>query len=87
VVDFREEVVRLYNSFLQWAKEEQPEISQQTTPREVELMIVNSGLAVPQKALEELIRRFEEADYSERSVGRREYEAMYRAWRDVTGVE
>lgn len=87
VVDFREEVVRLYNSFLEWARQEWPDISPQTTPREVELTIVKSGLAVPQKALEEIIRRFEEADYSERSVSRREYEAMYRAWRDVTGDE
>ena len=83
VVEFREEVVRLYNSFAEWAGERVPGISGQTTPREVESMLVAAGLRLDQRALDEIISRFEEADYSEHPIARRQYEAMYRPWRAV----
>ena len=83
VVDFREEIVRLYNEFLDWAKTKTPAVSEQSTPREVELTLVTEGLRVDQKSLDELISRFEEADYSEHPVVRRHYERMYRAWRTI----
>ena len=83
VVDFREEIVRLYNEFLDWAEKKTPAISEQSTPREVELTIVAEGLLVDQKSLDELISRFEEADYSEHPIARRHYERMYRAWQAI----
>ncbi len=83
VVDFREEIVRLYNDFVGWGQERTPDLSGQATPREVEAMIVRAGLPVDQKALDEIISRFEEADYSEHLIARRHYESMYRAWRTV----
>ena len=83
VVDYREEIVRLYNVFLDWARERTESAIDQATPREVELMLVTRGTRVPQKSLDELISRFEEADYSEHPIARRHYESMYRAWRDV----
>ncbi len=83
VVDFREEIVRLYNEFLDWAESKTTAISDQSTPREVELTLVGVGLHVDQKSLDELISRFEEADYSEHPIARRHYERMYRAWRTI----
>ena len=83
VVDYREEIVRLYNTFLDWARETTGSDIDQATPREVELMLVTRGTRVPQKSLDELISRFEEADYSEHPIARRHYASMYRAWRDV----
>ena len=83
VVEFREEVVRLYNSFVEWAGECVPGISGQTTPREVESMLVTAGLRLDQRALDDIISRFEEADYSEHPIARRQYEGMYRSWRVV----
>ena len=83
VVDFREEIVHLYDLFLDWAKERADEITEHSTPREVEAILVSRGLPIPQKALDELISRFEEADYSEHPITRRRYEAMYRAWSAV----
>ena len=83
VVDYREEIVRLYNTFLDWARETTGSDIDQATPREVELMLVTRGTRVPQKSLDELISRFEEADYSEHPIARRHYESMYRAWRAV----
>ncbi len=87
IVEFREEIVRLYNVFLDWAKERADDVTEQSTPREVEVILVSQGLPVPQKALDELISRFEEADYSEHPIARRHYEAMYRAWSAVVGRE
>ncbi len=83
LVDFREEIVRLYGLFLDWAKERAAGVTDQSTPREVEVILVSQGFPVPQKALDELISRFEEADYSEHPIARRHYEAMYRAWSAV----
>ena len=83
VVDFRVEIVRLYNSFLDWIRASTGNPLDRETPREVELMLVSSSLPVSQKSLDEVISRFEEADYSEHPIARRHYEAMYRAWRAV----
>ena len=52
VVDFREEVVRLYNLFLEWAGRTVTGVSEETTPREVELMVVGQGVRVDERALE-----------------------------------
>ena len=81
VVDFRDDVVQRYNSFLAQVEQKVPGISAKATPREVEAIVVGSGLTLDQRALEELIARFEEADYSEHTIGRRQFEAAYRAWR------
>lgn len=81
VVDFRDDVVQRYNSFLAQVGQKVPGISAEATPREVEAIAVGSGLTLDQRALEELIARFEEADYSEHAIGRRQFEAAYRAWR------
>ncbi len=84
VVDFREEIVRLYNSFVEWAGERVPDLSGRT-PRELESILVVSGVSVNHRALHEIISRFEEADYSEHPITRRQYEAMYRSWRTIVG--
>ena len=85
VVDFREDVVRRYNSFLPWVREREPRISEQTTPREMEAMVVGGGTPVDHRALEVVIARFEEADYSLHEIDRPRFEAMYRARRKIVG--
>ncbi len=87
IVDFREEIVRLYNVFTTWTESRIADYSKQLTPREVEARIVAEGLRVDERALDQLISRFEEADYSEHPIARRHYEAMYRAWRTVVGSQ
>ena len=84
VVDFREEIVRLYNSFVEWAGEQTPSAANRT-PRELESMLVTSGLSLDHRAIDEVISRFEEADYSEHPIGRHQYEAMYRNWHTIVG--
>ncbi len=85
VVRFREDVVQRYNAFLDWVRARVPNVSTQATPREMEALVVASGLFLDQRSLEILISRFEEADYSEHDIGRRQFEAMYRAWRNIVG--
>ena len=79
LVEFRSYVVRRYNDFLAWIRGQVPNIPDQATPREMEAMVVASGLPVDQRALEEVITRFEEADYSLREIGRARFESMHRA--------
>ena len=82
VVDFREEIVRLYNNFAAWIGER---IAGTTgrTPRELEAILSVSGESLDFRAVDEIISRFEEADYSEHEIGRRQYEATYRSWHSV----
>ena len=87
VVDFREEVVRLYNDFLDWVGPRVAGLTPDSTPREMEAQTVGSGLAINQRALEELISRFEQAEYSTHDIERRQYESMYRAWRALAGED
>ena len=85
VVDFREDVVGRYNSFLPWVRERDSRISEQATPREMEMMVVDSGMPVDHRAMEVVIARFEEADYSLHEIDRPRFEAMYRARRKIVG--
>ncbi len=84
VVEFREEMVRVFGEFMEWAARLDVGIAGQS-PRETESILVSSGLSIDERALDELVTRFEEADYSEHDIERRHYEAMYRAWRTVIG--
>ena len=85
VVDFRDDVVRRYNSFLPWVREREPRVSEQTTPREMEVMVVDSRMPIDHRAMEVVIARFEEADYSLHEIDRARFEAMYRARRKIVG--
>ena len=85
VVHFRDDIVGRYNSFLPWVREREPRITEQTTPREMEVMVVDSGMPVDHRAMEVVIARFEEADYSLHEIDRPRFEAMYRARRKVVG--
>ena len=85
VVRFREDVVQRYNALLDWVRARVPDVSTQATPREMEALVVASGLFLDQRSLEIVISRFEEADYSEHDIERRQFEAMYRAWRNIVG--
>ncbi len=82
VVEFREEMVRVFGEFMEWAARLEIGIAGQS-PRETESILVSSGVPIDQRALDELVTRFEEADYSEHDIERRHYEAMYHAWRTI----
>ena len=87
IVEFREEIVRLYSVFLDWATQQGAGVSDLSTPREAGGLLVNHGLPIPEGALDAVISRFEEADYSEHEILRQHYEAMYRAMNAVLAAE
>ncbi len=86
IVDFRDEIVRLYGEFQEWAMKQDAGVADSSTPREAEALLVARGLPIPGRDLAEIIARFEEADYSEHAISRRHYEAMYRALGAVVRV-
>lgn len=83
VVVFREDVVSRYNAFIEWIRQRVASISDRETPREVEAKIIRQGVQVDQRSLEEVISRFEEADYSTHEIDRARFEAMFRACREL----
>ena len=84
VVSFRGEIVRLYNDFAAWTGERIRGTTGRT-PRELEALLSTSAEPLDFRAVDEIISRFEEADYSEHEIGRRQYESMYRSWHSVLG--
>ena len=80
VVDYRAEVVRLYNDFLRRLRESGAPIRPESTPRETESLLVQEGRVSDEKALDQLIREFEEADYSTHPLRRDAFIRAYRAW-------
>ena len=79
VVQFVDEVMRLYNDFLAWGRRNASGIEPDATPRRVEWLLMSQGMVADDKALEDVIRLFEEARYSEHEIGRPHYERMFRA--------
>jgi len=74
VVDYREEIVRLFHSYLQQSGASIPE---ETTPREAPRIIRRHVAQVDASALEELVGVFEEADYSTHEMTREQFERAY----------
>lgn len=86
VVDYREEVVGLYNSLLERARGRGLEIPREATPRDVQ-RIIGEGEGADPDALERVVALFEEAEYSLHPIGRRHYEEMYLAQARLLGGE
>jgi SdrD B-like domain len=78
-VDYREETVRLYRtSFDSW-KAKGNGISDSMTPRELQTVMENKLDRSQHGQLDILVSLFEIAQFSQRPIGRAEYERMYRA--------
>ncbi|RLI23979.1 hypothetical protein DRO58_08010, partial [Candidatus Bathyarchaeota archaeon] len=77
IVDYREEVINLFNSIFDLLRSKGVDISEETTPREFQKAVIDSFSGVNRRALDEFISLFEVAEYSLHPVGRREYEKTY----------
>jgi transglutaminase-like putative cysteine protease len=77
IVDYKEEVVKLFNSFYMSAKEKFKEVGDEMTPREMQSTLMSQVPQVKHKSLDAIISIFEVADYSLHPVTRKEYEQMY----------
>lgn len=78
IVDYREEAVRLFNSYLAPFRTAGV-LPKDATPREAEVVLVSRQLVGEVRALDTLITVFEEANYSLHPITRRQYERAFTA--------
>jgi transglutaminase-like putative cysteine protease len=79
IVDYREEIVDLFNSFFKSAKTKFQGVHDEMTPRELQKALAGQVSLSEQKSLETAVSIFEVADYSLHQVDRENYERMYTA--------
>jgi len=84
IVDYREEVVRIYNEMYLNYSSRYEGIGDKMTPRELEQAIGPNMPDVKKKALSIAVTIFELANYSLHAIRRRDYERMYLSRLDVT---
>lgn len=77
VVDYREEIVSLYNNMIATLKSRGVSLSPKMTAREVEGRLVETTQSLPRGTVREFVSLFEEANYSLHSINRTSYEGMY----------
>jgi hypothetical protein len=85
IVDYREEIVDVFNSFFKSAKTKFQSVNDDMAPREFQAALVNHIQASKHEPLETAISIFEVADYSLHEVTRKDYERIYLALKDVEG--
>jgi hypothetical protein len=83
IVDYREEMVRLFNEMLETLNIMDITIDPEMTAREVETLILDRLEGVSREAVRRVVTGFEEANYSTHPVGRESYTAMYPAVMEV----
>lgn len=82
IVDYREEIVDLFNLLLEWFRGRGVSLPEGATPREIG-KILSYQRGVEKKSLEMLIGSFEEAEYSSHPITRRHYELMFLAQKQL----
>jgi hypothetical protein len=85
IVDYREEMVRLFNEMLERLELTDISIGSEMTPREIEEILKPRLEGIDDMTMRRLISSFEEANYSTHPVTRDSYLAMYQAIREVIG--
>jgi transglutaminase-like putative cysteine protease len=85
IVDYREEIVDLFNFFFKSAKTRFQGVEDEMTPRELQYTLASQMEASKQQPLETAVSIFEVADYSLHPVARREYERIYTALKRLEG--
>jgi len=76
VVDYREEIIRLFKAFLQHLIHQHINLKDDMTAREIEHLLMGGGNFDPE-SLHKVIDCFERAEYSDHEIGREGYEMMY----------
>jgi hypothetical protein len=77
IVDYREEMVRLFNEMLETLNLRDIHIDPEMTAREIEVLLAERLEGVPGGTIRRIVARFEEANYSLHPVARSSYESMY----------
>ncbi|WP_424357302.1 Ig-like domain-containing protein [Methanocella sp. MCL-LM] len=77
IVDYREEIVRLFNSFYASVRAQSETLPGDATPREMQWAISARLSREHQGSLDRAVSTFEIANYSTHTVGRKEYVTSY----------
>jgi hypothetical protein len=83
IVEYREEMVRLFNEMLETLNIRDIRIEPEMTAREIEVLLEERMKGVPTEAIRKIVAGFEEANYSVHPVTRESYVAMYPVVREV----
>jgi hypothetical protein len=83
IVDYREEIVRLYNEMLVILKSQGFSLTPKMTVREIERRLQQAYPALPNEVTSSLVWIFEEANYSLHLIARPAYEKMFKAVQEV----
>jgi len=83
IVDYREEIVNLFEALVNWFRNLGIELDMKLTPREIEYRVLNAGKGIPEKDMDKAVSCFEETDYSLHSINRSHYQAMYLMQREI----
>ena len=84
IVDYREEVVQLYNDSLQGFRKRGVNLPSESTPREAEELMRRQLGSGTEAAVGQMVEYFEVADYSLHDILRDSYLSMYMACRQLT---
>jgi transglutaminase-like putative cysteine protease len=82
IVDYREEIIRLYQTFLQSLIQRGVNVKNSMTAREIERMLEQAGMASLDAAC--VTECFEESEYSHHSIVRKNYRATYLALKEMS---
>jgi transglutaminase-like putative cysteine protease len=85
IVDYRQEIVGLFNDFMGRYRE-RAKLTPSVTPRDAESALVRGSHVTDEEALDDLVSAFEESDYSEHTISRPHYVRAYRAWHTLTAT-
>ncbi|HEY96448.1 MAG TPA: DUF4129 domain-containing protein, partial [Dehalococcoidia bacterium] len=85
IVDYREEMVRLFNEIIENLELIDIPIGSEMTPREIEQILQSRLEGIDETTIRRLISGFEEANYSTHPVTRDNYLNMYRSVSEVLG--
>jgi hypothetical protein len=83
IVDYREEIVRLYNEMLATLKSQGFPLTSKMTAREVEARLSRAYPALSNETTNTLVSVFEEANYSLHPIARPSYEKMFLAVKKI----
>ena len=83
IVDYREEIIDLYNALINRLRGLDIDLSPEATPREVKDAVIKAQKNIPEEALNQAFSCFEEADYSIHPVKRKNYKTMYLAQKEI----
>ncbi len=86
IVDYREEIVRLYNEMLASLKIHGVLLIPKMTAREVETRLMKAFPSLSSNITSTLVSVFEEANYSLHPISRPAYEQMFRVVQEITGL-